>query len=349
MKKFLVLVVLCVAALCGLQAQRCTFSGTFSDFPEGFQTVLLKVNNNKMELVDTLKLDKKGHFKITLTHKEPTLYVIPMPDRESGVCHLMLEPDGKVTVDIQYLPAMKMFRITNCKGSENVALYKSFNDILLNASTPEEQVKVPALVEQLLRENKNTLMSAFLVTFFEQNFDSYASLYSDVRDALVTKYPNDSFVNHLNERLRGLLLPGMMAPEIEMSDPDGVTRRLSDLRGQVVLIDFWASWCGPCRRENPNVVRVYKKFHDKGFEIFSVSLDNTRSAWTAAIKKDGLVWPNHVSDLTGWTSSGGKTYGITSVPATVLVDREGKIVARNLRGGDLERALDQLFQGETEK
>ena len=135
----------------------------------------------------------------------------------------------------------------------------------------------------------------------------------------------------------------MEAPEISMKDTEGNTRHLSDLRGKVVLIDFWASWCGPCRRENPNVVKLYKKYHDRGFEIYSVSLDKEKSAWLKAIKDDGLVWPNHVSDLNGWTSSGGKTYGIMSVPSTVLVDKDGKIIARNLRGSELEKKLSEIF------
>ena len=157
------------------------------------------------------------------------------------------------------------------------------------------------------------------------------------------KHPNDPYVKHLNDRLKSVLLPGMEAPEISMKDTEGNTRRLSDLRGKVVLIDFWASWCGPCRRENPNVVKLYKKYHDRGFEIYSVSLDKEKSAWLKAIKDDGLVWPNHVSDLNGWTSSGGKTYGIMSVPSTVLVDKDGKIIARNLRGSELEKKLSEIF------
>ena len=128
-----------------------------------------------------------------------------------------------------------------------------------------------------------------------------------------------------------------------MKDPDGKIRKLSDLRGKIVMIDFWASWCRPCRMENPNVVRLYHRYHDKGFEIYSVSLDKQRDQWLLAIDQDNLVWPNHVSDLNGWTSSGGAAYGITSVPSTVLVDRQGRIIARNLRGQELENKLREIF------
>ena len=189
-------------------------------------------------------------------------------------------------------------------------------------------------------------MSAFLVTFFDNNFDSYVSLYARIHDDLMPRYPEDPFVKRIDRRLQGVVYPGMEAPEIAMNDPEGNERRLSSLRGNVVLIDFWASWCGPCRRENPNVVRMYEKFHDQGFEIFSVSLDKTHDAWVRAIRDDKLSWPNHVSDLNGWTSSGGKTYGISSVPSTILVDRYGKVVARNLRGAELERQVEKLLEQE---
>ncbi|MFK7922838.1 MAG: peroxiredoxin family protein [Bacteroidia bacterium] len=135
---------------------------------------------------------------------------------------------------------------------------------------------------------------------------------------------------------------GAIAPEIALPSPQGDTLRLSELRGKVVLIDFWASWCGPCRRENPNVVRMYKSYKDQGFEILGVSLDATQTAWEQAIAKDGLEWL-HVSDLRRWRSVAAQTYGVSSIPATVLIDREGRIVARNLRGALLESKLAEVM------
>ena len=137
---------------------------------------------------------------------------------------------------------------------------------------------------------------------------------------------------------------GKMAPEITLPNLNGETKALSSLRGKVVLLDFWASWCGPCRKENPNVVAIYKKYSSKGFDVFSVSLDENKSAWEAAIKKDGLVWSNHVSDLGGWKSAVVPTYEIESIPFPVLIDKEGKIVAmgESLRGEGLESELKKL-------
>jgi len=135
----------------------------------------------------------------------------------------------------------------------------------------------------------------------------------------------------------------LAAPEIAMKNPSGTELRLSSLKGKVVLIDFWASWCGPCRKENPNVVKMYKKFKSKGFEVFSVSLDEDPNAWKKAIAADGLIWPNHVSDLLGWRTPMTQAYGFNAIPYTVLVNKEGNIVGVNLRGAELEQKLEEIL------
>jgi len=124
---------------------------------------------------------------------------------------------------------------------------------------------------------------------------------------------------------------------------DGKPIALSSFKGKVVLIDFWASWCGPCRKEMPNVVKAYAKYKAKGFEIYGVSLDDNKDRWLEAIAKDGITWPQ-VSDLKKWEADVVRNYNITSIPHTVLLDREGKIIAKNLRGEDLDKKLAEVLK-----
>ncbi|MCK5028004.1 MAG: AhpC/TSA family protein [Bacteroidales bacterium] len=187
------------------------------------------------------------------------------------------------------------------------------------------------------------------------NPNDHLEYFELVDSSLVSLYPTSEAVKALHSQMSEMKRQinselesdnitgiGKLAPEIILPSPDGDTILLSSLKGKYVLLDFWASWCRPCRVENPILVKNYKKYNEKGFEIFQVSLDKKKDAWVNAIEKDELTWI-HVSDLQYWNSTPAQQYGVQGIPANFLLDRNGRIIAKNLRGDALEAKLSEIF------
>jgi peroxiredoxin len=194
-------------------------------------------------------------------------------------------------------------------------------------------------------ENTSCVIAPFIVSRYMihqlelKQLDSIVNLF----DASLAQ---SKYITKINKRVSVLekVAIGKNFTDFTMNDTIGNPVSLSDYVGKsYVLIDFWAAWCNPCRKENPNLVANYAKYHDKGFEIFGVSFDKKKEDWIRAIKKDNITWPQ-VSDLEYWNNAAGKLYGINSIPSNVLLDKEGKIIAKNVRGEDLGKKLEEIFE-----
>lgn len=224
-------------------------------------------------------------------------------------------------------------------------------------------------------ESNNPLVSMLIA--IQQLPTSAASfaIHKTIQQKVAEKYPTSAYaaeyLNYIAQaemslaQNAGAIAVGQPAPDIDLPSPDGKNYKLSDLKGQVVLLDFWASWCGPCRKENPSVVEVYNRYKNKGFTVYSVSLDGldtrgkaryktdeqlnmamekSKDRWVQAIEQDGLPWEYHVSDLKKWEAAPARTYGVRSIPKTFLIDKEGNIAAVGLRGaGQIEDAIKPLL------
>lgn len=333
---------------------------------QGITEISLKLPNREGSVVSSAKIDASGKFVLKASLIEPNIYRLWI--NENNNLMLILTPGESVNVKANAKELGSGFTVS---GSRETALLHEGMNRLAGFSQKMDSVnqvyqanagsaRIDSILPVLQAEYKrlDDARREFIIAFIKTNPSSLAGLvfiesldmeaefpcYDLLDKGLFAAHPTNMFVKDLHTRVEAerQVSIGNVAPEISLPDPGGQPFTLSSLKGKVVLIDFWASWCGPCRKENPNVVALYARYKDHGFEILGVSLDRDKEKWLQAIQDDGLVW-KHVSDLQYWKSQAAKAYGVSSIPATFLLDKEGKIIAKKLRGPALEEKMKELF------
>ncbi|MBB6610260.1 AhpC/TSA family protein [Pontibacter sp. Tf4] len=340
-----------------------TIQGKLNNATSGSDIYLFELEAQQFVPRDTATIADNGTFNFEGEVAEPSLYRVTLDQRDGVILVLDKAANIKLEADAKDLNGT-----SRIEGSEDSKLFQELNKLVNETQMKKmglEQRFVQATEEgkteeaEAIRAEYNALqqnLKDFLAKHPASVVSAFGTLtlidpatdfaFADSMSTMLSKnLPNSKYTKELEERLKGMrsTTVGQVAPEITLPTPDGGTASLSDLRGKYVLIDFWASWCGPCRKENPNVVRMYNEYKDKGFEIFGVSLDQNREKWLKAIADDKLTWP-HVSDLKGWESAAASIYNITAIPQTILLDKEGRIIAKNLRGKELEDKLAEILK-----
>lgn len=351
----------------GQQNYNLTIEATIKGLKDTTGIQLMKLNQEKTEVIDQQMAIPGQKFVMNTRIEKAGFYQLSESDDNYMI--LITEPGEKLSIQVD----MDNFSRPQVKGSPASELFYEFlpeivklqdkKDSLENVYTKlrtsddtvtqeqkenlvdtfrDTEKKEKKVIQQMVQENTESLVGLMFVDQLDtkEHFD----LLHQYANNLEESYPENKFVQAFYKKVTNAALTakGKPAPEIDLPTPDGENMQLSDLKGKVVLIDFWASWCSPCRKENPEMVKLYNKYKDDGFTIFGVSLDKKRNDWLNAIEKDSLVW-DHVSDLKGWKSKAAKKYNVSSIPHTVLVDEEGRIIANGLRGEPLKEKLENIF------
>jgi thiol-disulfide isomerase/thioredoxin len=344
-----------------------TIEGTAKNYKDKY--IYLHHKWDDKNFTDSSKVEN-GKFKFSGKTPEPNMYWLTLVNNVNANPNIIFYVDpGKTTVNLD----VDSLQNVSIKGGQSQADYMDYRMMMLTYSLSQQRIyneynsarmnndattmgAKQAEFEKLTAEVKNALKE-FIKTHPKSAVSGYI-IHQEYNNPSITMQELEEAVGYLDKsilntkfgklaqarlmKLKGTTV-GYPALNFSQNTPDGKPVQLTDYKGKYVLVDFWASWCGPCRAENPNVVAAYNKYKDKGFTILGVSFDQNKDAWLRAIEKDNLSW-THVSDLKGWGNEVGQLYGISSIPQNILVDKEGKIVGKNLRGPALEEKLEEILK-----
>lgn len=362
-----ILIVLMAACGKAPEPKEFTVKGSITNYPEHTLTIH-ELTPKGLIFLDSAAVNDDGSFELKGSVSEKTFAVIQL---KAGSVVLVIDSlsDMVLSIDaskpeeftvngspetgrLQELLRLNYGVMAGARELEKK--YAMYNDENVPPLTVQERIRSEfdsimmlraRVVSDFVLGTENSLVPYFVSNYYYFGMDRDYEFLKKVDDKFYPEQARSKYAQELHRKVEilGKTAIGSIAPDIVLPDPFGKTVSLSSLRGKTVLVDFWASWCKPCREENPNIVKAYNKYKLRGFDVFSVSLDENREAWQKAINDDRLLW-THVSDLQKWNSSVVSQYNFEGIPFSVLIDPEGKIIAKDLRGKALDEKLAEVLR-----